>query len=113
MHNSEMRHLLTDVSEKVFQAQVIEVARLTGWLCYHSWTSIHSEPGYPDLTLVRPDGSGLIFAELKTERGRITASQSRWLDALRANGVAAPVWRPHDIDEILERLNNANRNATR
>lgn len=44
----------TRISEKEFQAQVLDLARLTGWLCYHPHDSRRSAPGFPDLVLVRP-----------------------------------------------------------
>jgi hypothetical protein len=104
MSKMGLYRLYEDVSEKAFQQQVIQVARLTGHLAYHTLHSIGSEPGFPDLVLVHPLRPSLLMPELKSERGRLTRAQERWLAALRANGVEAPVWRPHDIDEILERL---------
>ncbi|HYE20941.1 MAG TPA: hypothetical protein VEA69_21020 [Tepidisphaeraceae bacterium] len=91
-----------DLSEKDFQADVIRFAKANGWRVYHTFTSKRSEPGYPDLTLVR--GSRLIFAELKTESGKATAEQSEWLDAIRAARVPAYLWRPSDWPAIREAL---------
>ena len=63
----------------------------------------------PDLCLVR--GRRLIFAELKTEKGRLTPAQEAWLEAFKALRSTAPievyVWRPADwfggtIDRILK-----------
>ena len=57
-------------TEAQFQAAVIQYAELKGWMVYHTHDSRGSRPGFPDLTMVR-DGV-LIFAELKSERGRLT-----------------------------------------
>ncbi len=94
-----MKLLDTAVSEKEFQANVIELAGLLGWRHYHVLYSQKSPPGFPDLVLVR-DGR-LIFAELKSERGRLTHPQRVWLAALKAcPGVQVYEWRPSDWPEI-------------
>ena len=91
------------ISEKDFLEQVRELARYEGWLSYHTYRSTRSEPGFPDLVLVRPPR--LIFAELKTEKGRVTPAQRLWLDVLgRCNEVEAHLWRPSDWDQIVEKL---------
>ena len=87
------------LTEKQFQSQVVALARLLGWRVYHSWMSIRSAPGYPDLTLVR--GGRLVFAELKAERGQLSLAQSEWLGALSATGKAEVYcWRPGDWDDV-------------
>lgn len=95
---------LAPVSERAFQQQVVDVARLLGYRVYHPWISVHSSAGFPDLVLVRPPR--LVLAEVKTDRGRVTAAQQAWLDLLRAcPGCETYVWRPSDdlaqIAEIL------------
>lgn len=102
-------------TERAFQNKVIHLAKLCHWECYHTWNSQHSEPGYPDLTLVRKgDGCAsvppqartrIIFAELKAEKGRLSAAQRKWLGLLSANeGVEVFVWRPSDWQQIVEVL---------
>jgi hypothetical protein len=87
------------VSEAAFLAQVRELATWTGWMIYHTHNSIHSPAGFPDLVLARTPR--LIFAELKTERGRPSEKQTYWLDELRGvAGVETYVWRPADLDDI-------------
>lgn len=89
--------------EKDFQQNVIDLARLAGWLHYHTFDSRRSAPGFPDLVLAR--GRRVIFAELKSERGTLTPEQERWLEALRAaQGIETYVWRPGDWEEITEVL---------
>ena len=104
-------------SEKEFQAAVIEYAHLNGWLVHHGraaqvregkWvTPIQGDAGFPDLVMAR---NGLIvFAELKSEKGRISEGQDRWAQGLDTDrqpggGVSAAhryfLWRPADWDEI-------------
>jgi len=71
-------------------------ARLCGWLVYHTFNSSKSDPGFPDLVLVR-DGR-IVYAELKTEKGRLTKHQRDWLKALDDAGQEVYVWRPSDWD---------------
>jgi hypothetical protein len=72
---------------------VIALARLAGYLVYHTHDSRRSEAGYPDLTIT---GKGrIIFAELKSERGRLRPEQSIWLAALaQCPGVEVAMWKP-------------------
>ena len=88
------------VAERDFQQSVIDLARVYGFaLVYHTFDSRRSVPGFPDLVLV---GHGrCLFAELKTERGRLSAAQKGWLAALEeCAGIENYVWRPSDWDEI-------------
>ena len=84
------------MTEKQLQGAVVEYARLGGWLVCHTHDSRRSEPGYPDLCMVR-DGR-LVFAELKSAKGRTTTAQDDWLEALAEVGGCAEVylWRPDD-----------------
>jgi len=96
------------ISEKDFLATLVKFAQARGWLVHHVLdTRSYAKrigPGYPDLTMVR--GDRVIFAELKSERGTLSASQHQWLTALReATGVLVFVWQPHDwpaIEKVLE-----------
>ena len=90
------------MTERDFQSQVLDLARICGWKAYHSWTSIHSAPGFPDLVLARPPR--LLFLELKSERGRLTPAQSEWLQTLAECNVDARVVRPSNFNELLEAL---------
>ncbi len=91
------------VSEKEFQQAVLEYAKLCGWMCYHTWSSIHSPAGFPDLVLVRPPR--VVFAELKVGKREPTPAQREWLILLAScAGVEAYLWRPDNWDEIAEIL---------
>ena len=92
-------------SEAEFQGWLKLRADEFGWLYQHNGDSRRSDPGFPDTVLVR-DGR-LIFAELKTEKktSKVSSGQLRWLDELGAVAhVEAYLWRPRDIDRILETL---------
>ncbi len=87
------------LSEKEFQRQVTDLAKILGWEPYHAWLSIHSPRGWPDLALCRPPR--LILAELKREKGTLSPSQERWLALLReCPGIETFVWRPSDLEQI-------------
>lgn len=73
---------------------VRDLAKLRGWLCYHTHDSRRSEPGFPDLVLVHPRTGQLRMVELKSLKGRVTPAQQKWIDALYAAGVVVDVWRP-------------------
>jgi hypothetical protein len=93
------------MTEAQLQAAVMNLARLLGWKSCHVWISIRSNPGFPDCCFVR--GERLIFAELKSERGKVSEAQRDWLDALGAvPGVETFVFYPSDwlsgrIEEVL------------
>lgn len=85
-------------TEKQWQATVVEYAKLRGWRTYHTWISLRSAPGFPDLVLVRRPR--VVFAELKSERGALSEKQEAWLEDLRASGQNVFVWRPSDWPEV-------------
>jgi hypothetical protein len=90
------------VSEHDLTTYVRDLAKVFGWRRYHTWLAKHSPAGFPDEVLVRPPR--LVFAELKSETGKLTPDQEEWLEELRqVPGVEVFVWRPSDMDEI-ERL---------
>jgi hypothetical protein len=91
-------------TEKSFQAQVEQLAKLYGWKIYHTRYSFRSAAGFPDLVLVRPPR--LIFAELKRNTGTVTPEQWNWILTLKeVPGVEVCIWRPEnwkDVDGCLE-----------
>ncbi len=110
------------ISEADWQAQVIDLAKLFGWMHHHDrpapdprqqgqWrTVIDGDKGYPDLTLAR--AGRVILAELKSEKGRVSKEQMAWLLALGYGATLDPkdgapevyVWRPSDRREVEETL---------
>jgi hypothetical protein len=89
------------VTEREFQQQIIDTARLLGWKCYHTFDSRRSEAGYPDLCLVR---DRIVWLECKTEAGRVSPAQADWIAAINAAGGNALVVRPSQWDEIVRSL---------
>lgn len=70
-------------SEAAFQVRVLELAERLGYeLRYHTHDSRRSEPGFPDLTLVRPRDHRLVFLELKAGRKQPTVRQRWWIEQL-------------------------------
>ena len=89
-------------SEKSFMAEVIRAARRHGWnRIYHTHDSRKSAAGFPDLVIVR---ERVVWAELKTEEGQLSAEQANWIEDLRAAGQEVYVWRPSDWPELLRVL---------
>jgi hypothetical protein len=90
--------------EKALLAQIRGLAKAHSWLTYHVFDARRSEEGYPDLTLVKP--GRLIFAELKSEKGKLSHEQAVWLDMLRHSipGIEVYCWRPRDLPTIAARL---------
>lgn len=85
------------MTEKDLLEAVRQIARLRGFLVYHTHRSDRSEPGFPDVICVHPRTGQLLAVELKSETGRITREQRAWLDALQHAGVDARVWYPADL----------------
>ena len=102
------------VDERSFQDAVVAVAQLAGWRCVHyrparrqdgSWRvpGAYDAAGFPDLTLVR--APRLVYAELKSERGRASEAQKEWLAALQLiPAVEVYLWRPSDWPAITATL---------
>lgn len=93
------------MTEADYQKRITDLCDWLGLRWFHSGDSRRDScAGYPDLTIVGP--GGLIFAELKTERGRVTDDQFDWLGALSAHQPAL-VWRPSDwplVEATLKEL---------
>ena len=90
------------ITEKQFQEQVVELAELLGWQCYHTFDSRRSAAGWPDLALWKP--ARFMLAELKTDKGKVSTAQRATIEGLRAAGVSCQVWRPRDWEAIVQSL---------
>jgi len=103
------------ITEKDFQAAVIDLARTYGWIVGFTYDARKSEPGEPDLRMVRPPR--VIFAELKTVKGRLTKGrwnksgnrwlpgQDQWAEVLsECPGVEYYLWRPDGLDGEIEQI---------
>lgn len=91
------------MSEQALQAAVIQMCRMFGIEWYHTYDSRRSKKGFPDLVLC---GSRLLYRELKTQVGKLTAEQEKWGTRLRSAGQSWDVWRPEDLQSgrILNEL---------
>jgi len=105
-------------SENDFQNTIIELAQRLGWKVAHfrgvriqrrDGTVYYQTPvqadgaGWPDLVLVHPSGR-IIFAEVKSETGRLSKEQEMWLSLLAITQEEVHVWRPSDWDNIVALL---------
>lgn len=95
------------MSEADWQSQVVDLARLNGWIVAHfrparteqGWrTPVGADgAGFPDLVLVR---ERVVFAELKSQHGRLSPTQRAWQDTLQQAGAEHWVWRPSDFEQV-------------
>jgi hypothetical protein len=105
------------ITEDDFLATVIELATLCGWLIFHDYDSRRNPAGFPDLVLVHPHKTpGIIFAELKTNRGKLKTKQGDWLNKLAEvidkiyrppmprEHIGVYLWRPQHWDKIEQIL---------
>ena len=90
------------MTEQELQSAAIAIARRYGWIYYHTHDSHNSSPGFPDLVLVRAGRT--IFAECKTDTGKLSVEQRQWTDALAIAGNEVYVWQPKHLDEIADIL---------
>src|SRR5688500_13443580 len=108
------------MSEKAFMDAVTDLAEAYGWLWAHvpdklyklaakegRYDAMGGAKALPDLIMVHPfdQWRPIIFAELKTERGKASEEQLQWLAALyrgevMEDYVLVRLWKPHDWPEI-------------
>jgi len=100
------------MTEAAWTAKIRETAAYYGWITYHTHNSKFSERGWPDFVLGHPRRRRTIFAELKTETGRLSDPQRAWLTHLTACGFETALWRPSDMGTVVAVLGPRQR-ATR
>jgi hypothetical protein len=66
-------------------------------------TPLQGHAGFPDLVLAH-NTRGVLFAELKSDIGRVSTLQKAWHETLSAAGAEVHVWRPKDLQDISTRL---------
>jgi hypothetical protein len=98
-----------NASEAVWQSIVEQIALTNGWQVFHpkrhqvrAGVYRTDGAGFPDLVLAHRT-KGVIFAELKTEIGRLSPAQVVWANALKPH-VEHYVWRPSQIEMVEARL---------
>lgn len=104
MLKTKERMFKIKITEKDLREQVRDLCGLFGWKMQFTLWSIHSPKGFPDLFLANAEQRRIIFAELKSEKGRLTPEQEEWLNILKACGQEVHLWRPADIEEIAATL---------
>jgi hypothetical protein len=103
---------LADISEAAWQQQVIDLAHMLGWQHLHVRRSIGkgrkwvtaTNVAWPDLTLWSEKQQRFVFAELKTEKGKVTIEQMAILNSIGRAGGEVWVWRPSDLELVKEIL---------
>ena len=94
--------MLEAETEAQFQAWVMNLAKVHGWLVYHTYDSRRSLRGFPDIIAIRR--GRMLALELKIEKGIPTPEQDAWLDAfMGVPFVRCGVFRPSERD-TLERM---------
>ena len=98
------------IGETPWTGLVIGWAMMFGWQVNHqrparrkdgSWrTATEGHVGFPDLTLAHPR-HGVVFSELKSHRGKLSADQETWRDTILAGGGVWYLWKPADFDEVM------------
>jgi hypothetical protein len=92
------------MTEAALQQAVIDLARWCGYLHWHDNDSRRNLRGFPDLVLIHRTNGRLIFAELKSEKGRIRPEQQVWLETLGIHHESY-LWRPrHWQDGTIRRV---------
>lgn len=102
---------LLAMSETEFLRQVLELAAMLGWSGAHfrpaltsrGWRTPVQGPlgaGFPDLVLVNVRRRRVLFVELKSDAGKVSADQAAVLAALEEAGAETRVWRPRDWDVL-------------
>jgi len=108
---AQLMALANDASEALFMDAVIRAANMCEWDAHHirpgrygNYYKTDGLPGMPDLILIGRRGQGIIWAELKTVKGKLSDEQRSRLLQLNNNGQEVYVWRPADMQTIVDRL---------
>jgi hypothetical protein len=89
------------IPEAAFQQRITDLCDWLHLRYWHDTDSRRNEAGFPDLVIL---GNGVVWAELKAERGRVSPEQQAWHDDLKRAGAEVYVWRPADWPFISDRL---------
>ena len=88
------------ISERAFAQAVVEAAEDLGWTVWRTWASVHSPSGEPDLRMAHPGLRQIVWAELKTQKGKLSHAQQQAIETLIAAGARVYLWRPADWPQI-------------
>lgn len=93
--------LKVELTEQEWDGQLFRsdksLARMCGWTSYHVLRSKGSRAGFPDRVCWR---ERVIYVELKSDTGKLTAAQEATLTALAKAGAECYLWRPADLEEV-------------
>jgi hypothetical protein len=90
------------MTEADLQSRIVDVAKMNGWRIYHTYDSRRSNPGFPDLCMVR--GERLVFMELKADKGKVSPDQVMWLAALSMTHAEVYLVYPRHMQEVADLL---------
>lgn len=91
--------VIAPMTEKQFQQWLMDLAKLYGWLAYHTHRSQYSAAGFPDTVLLK--NGRCIVAELKVGKNAPTTSQAYWLrEFALVDGIEVYTWWPENRGEI-------------
>lgn len=85
------------MTEAELQEAVRGMCAQLGLYHYHPHDARRSAPGWPDSVILNLATGELLFRELKTASGQLTADQKRVQYALAAGGHDSGIWRPADL----------------
>lgn len=101
------------MAEAELQSAIVELLGFLKYDWYHTRDSRGSNAGFPDLTVWGGRHNRLLFAELKTQKGKISAQQADTLRGLANAGQHVYIWRPYDwITGSVERILRGPRERT-
>lgn len=81
------------LTERQLQDAIVACAHSLGYAHVdHTYLSINSESGFPDLVLLRPPR--IVIVECRAKRGGVSPAQGDWLAAWRTCGTVVLVARP-------------------
>ena len=89
------------MQEKDLDRAVRDACKMFGWAYYHTFFSYKSPAGFPDCVLVR---ERVIYAELKGPKTPVSPRQVEWLDTLHKAGQEVYLWRPDNVQQIVDVL---------
>lgn len=93
------------MTEAELQKAVVDLARRYGWITYHVPDSRRvTARGCPDLIMINEAQARVMFAELKTAKGKLRPEQTFWIGVLKAAGIEVHVWRPDDLVEVIPKV---------
>ena len=95
------REVRVVLKEKDITHQIRSVLKTFGIFHYKNHGGLGSAPGLPDITGCLKDGRGF-WIEVKTDKGRLSPHQERFIQNINDAGGLAFVAR--SVDEVIEKL---------